>query len=145
MRMGVGATHGCTLVLEDLHVAVLLLGLGDVGVLCDRSNMGGWGVGGQRGGGGQVCGVDLCPGIDHWQDINGRHIGEGDVVTWREGHDIALAGDRLSLEEARFESWHWLVKAFRIGCASVPKGKWSYRQCGWAHKRPVPPSRRCSR
>jgi hypothetical protein len=37
----VGTSHSGTLVLEDLHVAILLLGLGNIGVVVNRLDVGG--------------------------------------------------------------------------------------------------------
>jgi hypothetical protein len=42
VRVGVGAAHGSTLVLKDLHVPVLLLGLGNASVRCSGLDVG-WG------------------------------------------------------------------------------------------------------
>jgi hypothetical protein len=48
-------------------------------------------------------GIYLSPGIDHGNDLNGRQIGERQVVGGREGQDVALARDRLGLQEALLE------------------------------------------
>jgi len=87
--MRVRATHGCALVLEDLHVAVLVLRRVDevairfrrcVMRLCEERRL--WV---------QMSRVDFGPGVDDWKDILGWHVGESKIVFGREGDHVAFA------------------------------------------------------
>lgn len=53
--------------------------------------------------------IDLSPSVDHRDNLDGGQVGEGEVVGLGEGQDVALASDRLGLEEARFEIYLQLV------------------------------------
>lgn len=40
-------------------------------------------------------GVELSPGIDHRHYLGRLEVGEGEVVVWRERHDVTFSGDRV--------------------------------------------------
>lgn len=69
MRVGVGAAHGGTLVLKNLHIPVLLLGLGDAGVGCRGLDVGWARILSQRGLGRQMRSIDLGPSVDYGYDL----------------------------------------------------------------------------
>lgn len=93
VRVRVRAAHRSALVLEDLHVPVLLLGLGQVGSGRVGGQSGGRGDGGQRRLGRKVRRIELGPGVDDGGDFCGRQIGQGEVVGCGEGEDVAFSGD----------------------------------------------------
>jgi hypothetical protein len=97
----VGAAHGSALVLEDLHVAQLLLRRGKLSLRGQRGEVQSGSGGGERAGGGEVGGVGGGPDLDDGDDLLGGHVGEGLVVLGREGEDVAAAGGRLGAEEGR--------------------------------------------
>lgn len=93
------AAHGGALVFEYLHVAVLVLGdrgvfprEGQVELVRDRR---------ERVRGRQVVGIDARPVLNGGQDVGAGHVGERQVVLWRECEDVADALDALSAEEKR--------------------------------------------
>lgn len=43
--------------------------------------------------------VDLCPCLDHGEDLCGSEVGEGEVVGGREGQDVTFAFYRLGAEK----------------------------------------------
>ncbi len=69
VRVGVGAAHGGTLVLKNLHIPVLLLGLGDAGVGCRGLDVGWARILSQRGLGRQMRSIDLGPGVDYGYNL----------------------------------------------------------------------------
>ena len=103
VRVRVRTTHRGTFILEDLHIPVLLLGLGQAG--CGRVGWQGGGRGdrSQRRVGRQVRRIDLGPGIDDGDDLRGRQVGQGEIMGCGEGEDVAFAGDGLCSQEQRLE------------------------------------------
>lgn len=97
VRVRVRAAHGCALVLEDLHPAILRVGHRDV--VAGGRKHGGLRDGSERRFGGQVRGVDLCPCFDYGHDLGGRKVGEGEVMGWGEGKHVAFSCDRDGAEE----------------------------------------------
>lgn len=119
VRMGVGAAHGSTLVLEDLHVPVLLLGLGETGVRCSGLDVGRGRILSQWRLGRQVRSIDLSPCVDHRDNLDRGQVGEGEVVRGGEGQDVALASNGFGLEETRFKIYMQLVHC-RMGWKEHP-------------------------
>lgn len=46
-----------------------------------------------------MCCVNLCPRLNHWHNLGGRKVGEGEVVSWGEGEDEAFSCYWLRAEE----------------------------------------------
>lgn len=46
-----------------------------------------------------MCRIDLSPGLDDGQDLSRPKVGQGEVVLWGEGDDIALSCHRLGAQE----------------------------------------------
>lgn len=103
MRVRVRAAHGGALVLEYLHVAQVVLGLGHGARGRRGGQLEGGGDLGQRVRGGEMGGVDLRPDVDDGGDLCRRHVGERDVVLLGEGEHVALARGRFRAQQGRGE------------------------------------------
>ena len=126
--MRVRTTHGGTLVLEDLHISVLLLGLGQTDHGGAGWQGGGRGDGSQRRVGRQVRGIDVGPSIDDGDDLCGRQVGQSEIMGCGEGEDVAFAGDRLCSQEQRLEVCSKKGKEVSGGRSVKIKQKRSYRR-----------------
>ena len=107
MRVGIAASHGSTLILEDLHVSQLMRWLLDcvfgAGRLLQEAELRsdcGQGVRGR-----EVACVDARPCLDDGQNLLGRHVGERDVMFRAEGENVAFTSDRLGSQEERGDIW----------------------------------------
>lgn len=101
--VGVRAAHGGALVLEDLHVAVFVLG--DGGVLGSQGEVELLGELGERAAGGEVVGVDAGPVLYDGEDVLAGQVGQRQVVLGGEGEDVADALDTLGLQEPGLGIW----------------------------------------
>ena len=97
VRVWIRATHGCTLVFENLHPSVLVLRLFNFWmrvrgrhVFCKLPE--GWL-------GRQVSSVNRCPGPDYRHNLFWAHVGERNVVGCTERQHVAFALDWLGLQE----------------------------------------------
>lgn len=123
MRVGVGASHGCAFVLENLHPPVLFMGYTGTGMRAGGRQMGGLCQRSQGRVWRQVSSVDICPCLHNGDDLLGRHIGKSDVVCGAECEDIAFPFDCFSSQQltgqaARFVGRGVVILGF-LDCAIV--------------------------
>ena len=52
-----------------------------------------------------MCRVELCPGVDNWEDLGGLEVGEREIVGGCEGDYIAFPCYGLGAEEDGGEAY----------------------------------------
>jgi hypothetical protein len=97
--VGIRAAHRSALVLEDLHVPILLLRLGQVGNGGVGRQCGRRSHCGQRRLGRQMGRVDLGPCVNDRDDLGWRQVCQGEVMGRGKGQNIAFARYRFRLEK----------------------------------------------